>query len=125
MTSAAAPAVGEVPPDGPEWPGEPASRGRLAGPARTIGVVLARRVAAAAAVMLGAATTAFVALHLLPGDPVAIILGPSTMASPQARAQIRTDLGLDAPIVVQFLRYLGRLLQGDLGRSYQLQQPVS
>ncbi|KJE19779.1 ABC-type dipeptide/oligopeptide/nickel transport system, permease component [Frankia torreyi] len=101
-----------------------------AGPARArvlrgVAAAVGRRVAAAAAVMLGAATTAFIALHLLPGDPVAIILGPSTMASPEVRAQIRLDLGLDQPLIMQYLRYLGRLLQGDLGDSYQLQQPVS
>ncbi|MCM3884783.1 ABC transporter permease [Frankia sp. R82] len=106
--------------------GEPAGR---TGPHRLSGRVVARavgrRLAAAVAVLLGAATTAFVALQLLPGDPVAIILGPSTMASPQVRAQIRDDLGLDEPVVLQYLHYLGRLLHGDLGWSYQLQQPVS
>lgn len=100
------------------------ARVRTVGP-RKIAAAVGRRLAAAAAVMLGAATTAFVALQLLPGDPVAIVLGPSTMASAEVRAQIRTDLGLDEPVVVRYLSYLGRLLQGDLGESYQLQQPVS
>ncbi len=124
----AGPAV--PPPGGPAGSGDAGqpdapARAGLAGFGRRLAGALARRLAAALAVMLGAATTAFLALQLLPGDPVAIILGPSTMASPEVRAQIRDDLGLDEPVVLQYLHYLGRLLHGDLGYSYQLQQPVS
>lgn len=86
---------------------------------------IARRLAAALAVMFGAATLAFAALQLIPGDPVAILLGPATTASPAVRAQIRADYGFDRPVAVQYLRFLGRLLHGDLGQSYQLQRPVA
>ncbi|CCH32010.1 ABC transporter permease [Actinosynnema sp. NPDC047251] len=84
----------------------------------------ANRVLAALAVLLGAASLAFAALQLIPGDPVAIILGPATQASAQVQQAIRAEYGLDQPVVVQYLHYVGRLATGDLGRSYQLQRPV-
>jgi peptide/nickel transport system permease protein len=86
---------------------------------------VAQRVVVALAVLYGAATLAFTALQLMPGDPVAILLGPATTASPQVRDQIRAEYGFDRPVAVQYLRYLGRLAHGDLGQSYQLQRPVS
>ncbi|CAO5166554.1 peptide/nickel transport system permease protein [Frankia sp. AiPs1] len=123
MTSTSTTALPRPLPPGPGTGAEPAARRGLTG--RTVALAVARRAGSALAVLLGAATTAFAALQLLPGDPVAIILGPSTMASAQVRDQIRHDLGLGDPVVVQYLHYLGRLLHGDLGWSYQLQQPVS
>ncbi|ONH23491.1 ABC transporter permease [Pseudofrankia asymbiotica] len=86
---------------------------------------VAIRVASALAVMLGAATVAFAALALLPGDPVSRLLGPMTTASPAVREQIREDYGFDRPLVAQYGHYLGQLARGRLGESYQLQQPVS
>jgi peptide/nickel transport system permease protein len=86
---------------------------------------VAQRVVVALAVLYGAATLAFLALHLMPGDPVAVLLGPSTTASPEVRRQIRLEYGFDRPLAVQYLRYIGKLLHGDLGQSYQLQRPVS
>ncbi|MFI6977797.1 ABC transporter permease [Embleya sp. NPDC050154] len=83
------------------------------------------RLVAIATVLLGAATLAFAGLKLLPGDPVATLLGPQTTASPAVRAQIRADYGFDEPLVSQYLHYLWELLHGRLGESYQLQQPVS
>ncbi|WP_329171655.1 ABC transporter permease [Streptomyces sp. NBC_01477] len=84
----------------------------------------ARKLAAAAAVLLGAATVAFAALQLIPGDPVTVMLGPFSSASPAVRAQITAHFGLGRPVWQQYPRYLGHLLQGDLGESYQSQQPV-
>ena len=65
------------------------------------------------------------ALELIPGDPVAILLGPATAASPAVRHQIAAQYGIDQPLAVRYVRFLGRLAHGDLGRSYQLQRPVS
>ncbi|WP_033823136.1 ABC transporter permease [Kitasatospora sp. MBT63] len=84
-----------------------------------------RRLLGAFAVLLGAATVAFTALQLIPGDPVTVMLGPGTAATPEVKAQIRAQYGLDQPIAEQYLHYLGRLLTGDLGESYQLQRPVA
>ncbi|MFG2825659.1 ABC transporter permease [Kitasatospora sp. NPDC048365] len=85
----------------------------------------ARRLAGALAVLLGAATVAFAALQLIPGDPVTVMLGPGTAATPEVKEQIRAQYGLDRPVLVQYLHYLGRLATGDLGESYQLQRPVA
>lgn len=82
-----------------------------------------KRLATGLAVLWAAATASYVALLLAPGDTVDILVGdgPDT---PQIRAQIITEWGLDRPEVVQYLAYLWRLVHGDLGRSYQLQRGV-
>ncbi|WP_432970954.1 ABC transporter permease [Dactylosporangium sp. CA-233914] len=83
-----------------------------------------RRLGSGVAVLWAAATAAYLALHLAPGDTVDTLVGdgPDT---PQIRAQIAADLGLDRPAVVQYVGYLWRLLHGDFGRSYVLQRPVA
>ncbi|MEV4410395.1 ABC transporter permease [Catellatospora sp. NPDC049609] len=84
---------------------------------------VARRLATAAVVLWAAATAAYLALLLAPGDTVDNIIGdgPDT---PVIRAQIIAEWRLDRPEVVQYLDYLRRALLGDLGRSYLLQRPV-
>jgi peptide/nickel transport system permease protein len=62
-------------------------------------------------------------LHLSPGDPVATILGDE-YENVELREQIRQDLGLDQPIWVQYGKWLGRVLIGDLGRSILTKEPV-
>jgi peptide/nickel transport system permease protein len=61
--------------------------------------------------------------HMLPADPVRAMLGPH--ADPASVEQARAHLGLDLPLHVQYGRYLGRALQGDLGLSFRLQRPVT
>src|SRR5262247_4426982 len=61
-------------------------------------------------------------LHLSPGDPVEIMLG--TQATQEDRARLRTDLGLDQPLHVQYVRWLGHVVRGDLGRSLFMRRPV-
>lgn len=75
-------------------------------------------------VVWGAATVGFLALRLIPGDPVDVMLGVHANVSEEVRAHIRADWGLSDPLPVQYLHYLWRLLHGDLGTSYRLQQPV-
>jgi len=75
-------------------------------------------------VVWGAATAGFVALRMIPGDPVDVMLGVQARVSDAVREQIRADWGLDEPAVVQYFLYLSRLVQGDLGQSYQLRAPV-
>ncbi|MCD0449831.1 ABC transporter permease [Actinocorallia sp. API 0066] len=86
---------------------------------------VAARAAGAVAVLWGAATLAFFALALIPGDPVTIMLGPFTTAPQSIRDQIAADNGLDKPLFERYLAYLGRLAQGDMGESYQLQKSVA
>ncbi|MFB7476981.1 ABC transporter permease [Kitasatospora sp. NPDC056184] len=85
---------------------------------------LARRLALSVLVLLGAATVSFGALQLAPGDPVQIVLG-GTAATPAAVAQVRADLGLDDPLAVRYGDFLGHLVRGDLGHSFQLNADVS
>ncbi|MFI0897263.1 ABC transporter permease [Streptomyces sp. NPDC020983] len=85
---------------------------------------LVRRLLLAVLVVYGAATAGFLALRLTPGDPARTLLG-LTVPDPQQLTLVRHDLGFDRPLVVQYGIYLGHLVRGDLGLSYQLQEPVS
>lgn len=76
-------------------------------------------------VVWGAATAGFIALKLVPGDPVDVMLGVQAQVSESVKERIREDWGLNEPLLSQYLAYLGRLLRGDLGDSYQLRQPVA
>ena len=78
--------------------------------------LLLRRLIQAALILLGVSFITFFLLYVLPADPVRQIAGRS--ATPQTVANIREQLGLDQPFVVQYGRYLFGLLQGDMGRSY-------
>jgi peptide/nickel transport system permease protein len=85
---------------------------------------VARRLGAGLVVLWVAATAAYLALLAAPGDTVDNIVADGA-DTPQIRAEIIAEWGLDRPAVVQYLDYLGRLGGGDLGRSYLLQRPVT
>ncbi|TLP55914.1 ABC transporter permease [Parasedimentitalea maritima] len=84
---------------------------------------LIRRLLQSLLILLGVSMITFVLLYWLPADPVRQIAGRSATA--QTVQNIREQLGLDQPLVVQYWRYLGNLLQGDLGRSYLQRTEVS
>ena len=84
---------------------------------------LLRRLLALLPVMLVVVTIVFFLIHLIPGDPVAVILGPEANAEQIEAA--RRELGLDRPLHEQLVRFYARLLRGDLGRSYFLDRPVT
>lgn len=63
-------------------------------------------------------------IHLVPGDPVQIMYAQSQGTTPEQLEAIRGRLGLDDPLPVQYLAFLGRLAQGDLGETIRGQQPV-
>ncbi|GAC1322517.1 MAG: ABC transporter permease [Chloroflexota bacterium] len=86
------------------------------------GYLLSRLVGAVPVVLL-VSTSVFLLLFLTPGDPVAAILGSD--ASPQRVQEVRTRLGLDDPAPIQLVHWYGRLIQGDLGTSLFLNQPVT
>ncbi len=83
---------------------------------------IAGRLAALAPILLVVGVTVFLLLHLIPGDPAAVMLGPD--ASPVQVAQLRHALGLDRPLYVQFILWFERVLQGDLGTSIFLRMSV-
>jgi peptide/nickel transport system permease protein len=76
---------------------------------------LGRRLLAGLAVVFGVVILTFFLLHLAPGDPVELMLGPT--ATPEQLAAQRQGLGLDQPLPVQFVRWLGRFARGDWGTS--------
>lgn len=72
--------------------------------------------------LFGVVTIVFFLIHLTPGDPALAILGPHATA--ESVQDLRKSLGLDQPLFIQYVGFLLRLLQGDLGRSLVTQQPV-
>jgi peptide/nickel transport system permease protein len=88
-----------------------------------MGRYLAARLLVAVPVLVGVTLASFLMLHLIPGDPVAAVLG-SQGADPSVIAQTRHQLGLDAPLPVQYWLFLSRAAHGDLGRSILSHRPV-
>jgi peptide/nickel transport system permease protein len=84
---------------------------------------LTKRVLALVPVLSVVAVVVFLLIHLTPGDPAAVMLGPEASAA-DVQA-LRAQLGLNDPLHVQFLRWLGGVLQGDLGQSLFIRQPVA
>lgn len=85
-------------------------------------VYVARQLGQAALTVLGIVTVVFFLIRLIPGDPATYMLGD--YATDEAIATLRGQLGLDQPVLFQFLRFVGRLAQGDLGTSVVTGQPA-
>jgi peptide/nickel transport system permease protein len=88
-----------------------------------VGPYLLRRLAAIVPVLAVVVTVVFLLIHLIPGDPVSVMLGPD--ATPSQIEATRKGLGLDRPIYEQLIGFYTRVLRGDLGQSYFLDRPVS
>ena len=84
---------------------------------------LCHRLLALIPVMAVVVTVVFLLIHLIPGDPVSVMLGPDATAN-QIEAT-RRALGLDRPLHEQLLKFYARVLRGDLGQSYFLDRPVT
>jgi len=82
-----------------------------------------KRFATLLPVVFGVLCLTFALLHLVPGDPVDVMLGES--ASAADRTALKAQLGLDQPVLVQFGQYVMHLLQGDFGTSIHTQTPIS
>jgi peptide/nickel transport system permease protein len=87
-----------------------------------VGRFVVNRIVGAIPVLLLVSLITFGLMRLVPGDPSAALGGLS--ATPQERAQIRRDLGLDEPVHIQLVRWYEGLARGDLGRSIFLGKPV-
>jgi peptide/nickel transport system permease protein len=83
---------------------------------------LLRRAVSFGATLLFVSALAFAVVRVLPGDPALLIMGPE--GNPEATARLRTALGLDRPIPVQYAEWLARAARGDLGVSIQYDVPV-
>jgi peptide/nickel transport system permease protein len=87
-----------------------------------LGSYILKRVLSMIPVLFIVATIVFFLIHLVPGDPAAVILGPE--ATPQEVEQLREQLGLNKPIYEQFFSWFVGLFQGDLGDSIYMRKPV-
>lgn len=85
---------------------------------------IGRRLLAAIPTVLGVSIVVFLILRLVPGDPVTAMLAGSP-ATAERIAELREQFGLERPLVVQYLAFLGDALRGDLGSSYSTRQPVA
>ncbi|HTG10324.1 MAG TPA: ABC transporter permease, partial [Candidatus Eisenbacteria bacterium] len=83
---------------------------------------LVRRIFLALPVLVGVSLLVFGVMRLAPGDPAAIMLG--AQATREDVERLRRDLGLDRPVALQYLQWMGRVVQGDLGRSIPLGREV-
>ena len=84
---------------------------------------LIRRLSAAVVLLWLVVTLTFVLVRLAPGDPAALLVPPT--ATPADAARLRAELALDAPVAVQYARWMGGLLRGDLGESFTQRRPVT
>ncbi len=83
-----------------------------------------RRLLGTIPVLVVATTLAFLVLHLIPGDPVNLMLG-GVPTSLELRENLRKKLGLDQPMHVQYVSFITRAIRGDLGVSFRTRQPVA
>jgi peptide/nickel transport system permease protein len=83
---------------------------------------LLRRVLLIVPILFGISVVVFLMVHLVPGDPIRIMLGHSPSGADIR--QLRHELGLDVPLPVQYVRYVGHALHGDLGASIRSNRPV-
>lgn len=83
---------------------------------------LLRRLGGAAVLFILVVTLTFGLVRAAPGDAAALLVPPT--ASPEDAARLRAELGLDAPITVQYARWMGAVLKGDLGESFAYRRPV-
>lgn len=88
-----------------------------------MGSFLVRRLLSLVVVLLGVSVLAFTFVHLIPGDPATAVLGER--ATTESLARVREQLGLNDSLPVQYVKFLGRLVVGDLGTSIKTNNPVS
>ena len=83
---------------------------------------IVRRLVLTVPVLFGISVIVFLVISLIPGDPATAILG--AYATPENVERVNRELGLDRPLPVQYVTWLGGVLHGDLGQSYSLNRPV-
>ncbi len=82
-----------------------------------------KRILSAVVILWAVATIVFFAMRLVPSDPAIVVLG--NYATEDTLAAFRKESGLDRPLLIQYLEFMGQLIQGDLGRSLITNQPIS
>ncbi len=84
-----------------------------------------RRVLLMIPVLLGVSLVTFIIIRSIPGDPVQVLLGADRRTTPEQIAAIRASYGLDQPLPVQYFKWLGHVLTGDLGDSLRTKRPLT
>jgi len=92
---------------------------------RNFAVFIASRIAQSIFVVWSAVTLVFIAIHLTPGDIVDSLLTDSEKNNAELRARVIAEWGLDKPVAVQYIGYVGKLLHGDFGTSYAQKKSVN
>ncbi|WP_019122339.1 ABC transporter permease [Brevibacillus massiliensis] len=87
-----------------------------------MGRYILKRIVSLIPIVFGISVLVFTILHLVPGDPASIMLG--TNATPEAVKALRQSMGLDQPLVTQYLHWMGGLMQGDFGVSVHTGQAI-
>ena len=85
---------------------------------------IAKRVLQAIPILIGASTIIFFLMHAAPGDPTSLYLSNPNI-DPRVIEQMRRNLGLDQPVYIQYVKWLGSFLQGDFGYSFSQHRPIS
>lgn len=88
-----------------------------------MGSYVVRRIAGMIPTLVIVAMISFLLIHLVPGDPAIAMLGGD--ATPEQLSALRHDMGLDQPLIYQFVAWFSRVLRGNLGQSYYLGRPVA
>src|SRR5882672_3793593 len=86
---------------------------------------LLRRVLSAGATLIVSSFAVCMLIHLIPGDPVVMMMAQNSSPTPEQIARMRHALGLDLPLWLQYFHYMGHVLRGDLGRSIFGSEPVA
>jgi peptide/nickel transport system permease protein len=86
---------------------------------------IVRRILLMIPVLLGVTLVTFIIVHMIPGDPVQVLLGADRRTTPEQIESIRKAYGLDQPLPVQYVKWLGHVVQGDLGNSLRTKRPLT
>jgi peptide/nickel transport system permease protein len=84
-----------------------------------------RRLVLLVPVLLGVSIVVFTLIHFIPGNPMLIAIGVDQRTTPEIRARIIQSYGLDKPLPIQYARWMGHVLRGDLGKSLRTKRPIS
>src|SRR5437899_10382505 len=86
---------------------------------------ISKRLLQAVPVLIGVSILVFLLIHLIPGDPVLVMLQGSPNVTRELIAEVRRNIGLDVPLPQQYLSYISRVIGGDLGKFIWTGQAVS
>ncbi len=86
-------------------------------------IYIIKRIMASIGVILGMAFLVMLIMDIIPGDPAAMMLGEN--ATPEMIQELRHQMGLDQPLLLRYVSYIGNVIQGDLGRSAREMAPVA